>query len=161
MARSPKVRAAPRPSTRLPRTIDDDVPPLVGSNDLAYEIPASNLRHHVQGPDNSWLPISSMPKELRNNGWVYLQTDTELVARCQVKGVGFREKRWTHEPAEHTSDAGPGPTLELKGEHWQFVSIELGPDGDAETDGYRYVITQSDGTARVAGTDEASDGSED
>ncbi|MEZ5227701.1 MAG: hypothetical protein R2710_13820 [Acidimicrobiales bacterium] len=133
----------------MPKSADDVMPPLTGTKDLAYEIPASNLRYHVQGADKDWLPISSLPKELRERGWVYLQTDAELVARCQVKGVGFRDKRWSHENAEHTADAGPGPTLELDGDHWQFLSVDLGPDGETPLPGYRYVVTEGD-DVRVA-----------
>ncbi len=147
---TPRQKAAPRPSTRLPKTVDDTFPPLVGTKDLAYEIPANTLRYHVQGPDQGWLPISSMPKDLRDRGWVYLQAEGELVAKCQVKGIGFRDKRWTHEHADTSFDSGPGPTLELEGEHWQFISIDLGPEGEAEISGYRYVITDAEGSVRVA-----------
>ncbi len=169
-AKSPEEKAAsarartakPRISTRLPKSVDDDMPPLTGTKDLAYEIPGANLRYHVQGADKGWLPISSLPKDLRDRGWIYLQTDAELVARCQVKGVGFRDKRWTHERAETTADAGPGPTLELEGDHWQFLSIDLGPDGEVETPGYRYVITDGDAVSVALPESEASgDGSSD
>lgn len=147
-ARSPRSSTArPRVSTRLPRSDADDVPPLFGDKDLAYEIPASNVRYHVQGSDNDWLPISSMPAELREHGFVYLQVDRDLVARCRVKGIGFRERRWEHGAPGTTADAGPGATLELDGDHWDFVSLDLGPEALTEIKGYRYVISLPDGTA--------------
>ncbi len=131
---------------------------LGGDKDLAYAIPAANLRYHVQGPDKDWLPISSLPTELGEFGWVYLQTDATLAARCRVRGVGFREKRWTHEHADRTADAGPGPTLELYGDDWEFVSIDLGPEGDSETRGYRYLVTLPDGSVRSADDEGGSGG---
>ena len=141
-------------AARLPRSDRDAVPPLTGDKDLAYEIPDTNLRFHVQGPDGAWLPISSMPHELRDLGFVYLQTHRRLVARCRVKGIGFRDRRWTHEPPETASDAGPGATIELHGEDWQFISIDLGSGADAQVRGYRYLITEPDGSVRLP-TDEA------
>ncbi len=125
------------------------MPPLTGNKDLAYAIPAHNLRYHVQGADKDWLPISSMPHELRADGFVYLQDDAELIARCKVRGVGFRERRWTHEHPSSTADAGPGATLELFGDDWEFVSIDLGPEGEAEIRGYRYLVATTDGSARL------------
>jgi hypothetical protein len=149
---SGKTRAAssPRPSTRLPKTEADPIPVLFGDKDLAYEIPDSNLRYHVQGTDSGWLSISTMPKELRDSGWVYLQTGRKLVARCRVKGIGFRQRRWSHEKPGDTADGGPGGTLELFDEGWEFVSIDLGGEGDKEVRGYRYVITDTDGSVRIA-----------
>ena len=137
---------------RLPKSGDDGLPPLTGTKDLAYAIPAHNLRYHVQGTDKDWLPISSMPHELRAGGFVYLQDDAQLIARCKVRGVGFRERRWTHEHPSSTADAGPGATLELFGDDWEFVSIDLGPDGEAEIRGYRYLVTLPDGSARLPDT---------
>ncbi len=158
-ARGRSTPARARPTTRLPRSADDEAPALSGDKDLAYAIPSGNLRYHVQGPDKDWLPISSLPHELRQYGWVYLQTDSDLAARCRVRGVGFRDKRWTHEHADRTFDAGPGPTLELFGDEWEFVSIDLGPDGEAEVSGYRYLVTLPDGSARLAvGADDENQG---
>jgi hypothetical protein len=91
-----------------------------------------------------------MPRELRESGWVYLQTDRKLVARCRVKAIGFRDRRWTHEKPGDTSDAGPGATLELYGDDWEFVSIDLGPEGEVEVGGYRYLITEPDGSVHPA-----------
>lgn len=136
-----------RPSRTLPKSVGDDSPPLVGDKDLAYEIPDTNLRYHVQGADKVWLPISTMPTELRSNGWVYLKSDDRVVARCRVKGVGYRDQRWSHESAETTSDVGPGPTLELSGD-WEFMSVDIGPNGAVEIRGYSYLATGDDGVVR-------------
>ena len=145
-SRTSKVRV----STRLPRTETDSIPELFGDKDLAYEIPEANLRYHVQGSDSNWLSISSMPRELRDGGWVYLQTGSKLVARCRVKAIGFRQRRWTHEKPGDTSDAGPGGTLELYEDGWEFVSIDLGPEGEREVRGYRYLITEADDSVSPA-----------
>lgn len=142
--------ATPRNSTRLPKSDVDTAPILFGAHDLAYEIPDTNLRYHIQGADKDWLPISSMPKELRRDGYVFLQTDSRLVAKCPVKGIGFRDRRWSHERPEASADMGPGATLELHGDSWEFVSINLGPEGEADTAGYRYLATELDGTVRPA-----------
>ncbi len=126
------------------------MPALFGALDLAYEIPDTNLRYHIQGADKDWLPISSMPKELRANGYVFLQSESRLVARCPVKGIGFRERRWSHERPEASSDMGPGATLELHGDSWEFLSINLGSEGEADIVGYRYLETDADGNVRPA-----------
>jgi hypothetical protein len=144
------TRSSVRLSNRLPKTDTDSIPELSGDKDLAYEIPDSNLRYHVQGSDSGWLSISTMPKELRDGGWVYLQTGRKLVARCRVSGIGFRKQRWSHEKPDDTSDAGPGGTLELFGDGWETVSIDLGPEGEHEVRGYRYLITDPDGSVRPA-----------
>lgn len=143
-SRSSSAKAStPRPSTRLPKADTDEPPDLFGDKDLAYEVPEGNLRFHVQGPDSEWLPISSMPKELRPHGLVYLSVDDRLVARCRVKGIGFRARRWTHEAPGVTSDVGPGATLELHKDGWDFMSFDLGPDRD-EVHGYRYLAPLPD-----------------
>lgn len=129
--------AVSRPLTRLPRSDTDEVPVLFGEMDLVYEVPEDNLRFHRQGPDNDWVPISSMPTELRPRGFVYLAVDDRLVARCRVKRIGFRSRRWTHEPPGVTSDAGPGATIELAKDGWEFVSEDMGPEC-GEVRGYRY-----------------------
>ncbi|MDA3040780.1 MAG: hypothetical protein O3C27_14865 [Actinomycetota bacterium] len=133
----------------MPKSGDDEVPPLLGDKDLAYAIPPQNLRYHVQGSDQDWLPISSMPHELRAGGFVYLQDDAKWIARCRVRGIGFRERRWTHEHPSSTADAGPGATLELFGDEWELVSIHLGPAGEAEVRGYRYLVTLPNGSVRL------------
>ena len=91
-----------------------------------------------------------MPKELRPGGYVYLQADRRLVARCRVKGIGYRDRRWTHEAPGETSDAGPGATLELHPDDWDFVSIDLGAEGEVEVQSYRYLTTDADGVVRPA-----------
>ncbi|NNE95644.1 MAG: hypothetical protein HKN24_06415 [Acidimicrobiales bacterium] len=140
----------PRPSTRLPRSPTDLVPDLFGQYALAYEIPEQNLRYHTQGSDSDWLPIASMPRDLRHSGWVYLQIDRKLVARCRVRTIGFRDRRWTHEKPGDTRDAGPGGTLELFDDGWEFISIDLGPAGDRSEAGYRYLVTGPDGEVSLA-----------
>lgn len=145
-----KKKAATHKSARLPKSDADKPPALEGNKDLAYEIPEANLRHHVQGSESTWLPLSVMPRELRDGGFVYLQTDSTLVARCRVKGVGFRDRRWTHEAPGVTTEMGHGATLELHEDDWEFVSIDLGSEGMSEVRGYRYLITSADGSVRPA-----------
>ncbi len=142
--RKPRASVA-APSRALPKSVDDECPDLFGDKDLAYEIPDSNVRYHVQGPDQGWLPISTMPTELREHGWVYLKSDDYLVARCRVKSVGFRDQRWSHEHPDTTSDVGPGATLELDG-GWEFLSDDVGPDGIVEIRGYQYLKRGDEGS---------------
>ncbi len=135
--------------------MDDPPPDLFGSFDLAYEIPPEHLGYYTNGAERDWLPISTMPRELRALGWVYLQIDRRVVARCRVTGIGFRERRWRHEPNETAADDGPGPTLELEGDRWERVACELGPDGDRPVTGYRYLRTAPDDSVTVVtGEDE-------
>lgn len=137
-------------STALPKSDLDAAPDLFGDKDLAYEVPASSLQYYVQGPESDWLPISSMPVELRERGWIYLKSDQWLVARVRVKKIGYREHRWTHESPEATSDVGPGPTLELDGGNWELLRKDLGPEGDIEVPGYVYLITDPDDNVTVS-----------
>ena len=134
----------------MPKSDTDSPPELFGDKDLAYEIPTANLHYYVQGSESTWLPISSMPVELRAGGWVYLKSGERLVAKAKVKAIGFRKQRWTHESADTATDIGPGATLELDGDDWQLIKIELGPDGDAEVPTYRYLVTNPDGTVTPA-----------
>lgn len=138
----------PRHLTRLPKSDTDELPELFGDKDLIYEVPEDNLRFHRQGPDSHWLPISSMPKELRPNGFVYLVVDDRAVSRCRVIGVGFRTQRWSHEGPSTTSDLGPGATLELYRDGWESVAEDLTSDGE-QVSGYRYLTprTQKDKAA--------------
>ena len=143
----PKRPAQP-PAGRLPRSMSDPLPDLVGQHDLAYEIPPSDLRYFIGGSEAAWLPVSSLPTDLRAGGYVYLQVDEELVARARVKGIGFRERRWDHAAPEVAGDLGPGATIEVDG--WQMVSVDLGPDGAVPVPRFRYVTTTDDGSVRVA-----------
>lgn len=138
-------RAARPPAARLPRSVTDPLPDLVGENDLAYEIPPSDLGHYIAGSESDWLPISTLPSRLRAGGYVYLQVDEELVARARVRGVGFRERRW--DPAA-ASDLGPGATLEVDG--WGMVSFDLGPEGAVAVPSFRYLTSSDDGSVHVA-----------
>lgn len=148
--RKARTAKAPRPSTRLPRSMADEAPTLFGDSDLAYEIPEDNAYFHMMEPDNDWVAISSMPKRLRPDGWLYLQVDRDVIARCRVRGIGFRDRRWTQEPKDDTADLGPGPTLELRSSTWERYRRDLGPDGDAPVSGYRYLVTDAEGRVRVA-----------
>ena len=126
----------------------DPLPDLVGVHDLAYEIPPFDLRYYVGGSESDWLPVSSLPTELRAGGYVYLQVDEELVARARVSGIGFRERRWDHAGPDTASDLGPGATIEVGS--WEMVSIDLGPEGAVPVQRFRYVTTASDGSVQVA-----------
>ena len=57
--------------------------------------------------------------------------------------IGFR-----HERRYHTgdSDKGPGPTIEVDPNTWEPTSIELGDRAESQRQGYRYLITCTDGT---------------
>lgn len=151
--RKPKRTPKP-PAARLPRHVDDQRPELTGSCDLSYEVPDQNVAFHVSGPDHDWLAISTLPTRLRANGWVYLQVGHEVVARARVRGIGYRDRRWTQEPTETASDAGAGPTLELHPNSWERLRLSLGPEGDRPIPGYRYLNTGPDDSVRVAGPDE-------
>ena len=146
---SPRSKRPAQPQAgRLPRSVTDPLPDLVGQHDLAYEIPPWDLHHFVGGSDSDWLAISSLPTDLRAAGYVYLQADEELVARARVKGIGFRERRWD---AAAGSDLGPGATIEVSG--WEMTAVDLGPEGAAPVPRFRYLTTGDDGPVRVAATD--------
>ena len=152
--RPKRARAASSapPAPRLPRSERDPLPELVGVHDLAYEIPPDDLRYYISGAEAGWLPISSVPRDLRAHGSVYLQAGRDLVARARVRGIGFRDRRWDHAAPEAATDLGPGATLELE-QSWELVSIDLGAEGEVESSGYRYLVSLPDGTVRVASTD--------
>lgn len=153
-ASTPRSKKASKPQpSRLPRHVDDARPDLTGSYDLSYEVPEENVPFHVSGADHDWLPISTLPAQLRPSGWVYLQVDNHVVARARVRGIGFRERRWSHQPIDTASDAGDGPTLELHPGSWEHLRESLGADGDRPIPGYRYLHTGSDGSVRIADPD--------
>lgn len=146
---SPRAkRAAASPAGRLPRSVTDPLPDLVGQHDLAYEIPPDDLRYFIGGSEAGWLPISTLPTELRAGGYVYLQIDEELVAKARVAGIGFRERRWDHAGPDEASDLGPGATIEVG--DWGMVSIDLGPEGATPVQRFRYLTTAADGSVHVA-----------
>lgn len=136
--------------------MDDAIPDLVGAFDLSYEVPDENVTFHVSGPESDWLAISSFPQALRPNGWVYLQVDGDVLARARVKGVGYRDKRWSQEPSATASDLGGGPTLELHSDSWERLRVWLGPQGEAQVKGYRYLISGAERDVRVADATEVS-----
>lgn len=144
---SKRAAEPPPPRARLPRTVTDPLPDLVGDCDLAYEIVSFDLRYHISGPEADWLPVSSLPSDLRAGGYVYLQVDQDLVARAKARHIGFRERRWDHAGPDVASDLGPGATIEVG--RWEMVAIELGPDGAVPVPGFRYLTTSADGSVRV------------
>jgi hypothetical protein len=154
---TPRLKKAPKPpAARLPRHIDDSPAELTGSCDLSYEVPHDHVPHHVNGADHDWLAISAFPHRLRANGWVYLQVDEDLVARARVRGVGYRDRRWSHGPSETASDAGAGPTLELHRDSWERLLVPLGPEAEQPVKGYRYLQTEADGSVSIAAQDPSS-----
>ncbi len=146
-SRRPQRPAQP-PAGRLPRSVIDELPDLGGENDLAYEIPPSDLRYFIDGREADWLPVLNLPTGLRGGGYVYLQVDNRIVARARVRGIGFRERRWDHAAPDVASDLGPGATIEVG--RWEMVSIDLGPEGAVPVGRFRYVTTAGDGSVRVA-----------
>lgn len=151
----PRAKKVPRPAAaRLPRHGDDTVPELTGSFDLSYEVPDDNVSFHVRGPESGWLALSSFPTALRPNGWAYLQVDGDVVARARVKGIGYRDKRWSQEPSATSSDIGGGPTLELHPDSWERLRVWLGTAGEQPVKGYRYLLTVSDEDVRVVTEDD-------
>ena len=153
----PRTKKAPRtPAARLPRHGDDTIPELTGAFDLSYEVPDENVTFHVSGTESGWLAISSFPTALRANGWVYLQVDGDVVARARVKGIGYRDKRWSQEPSAISSDLGGGPTIELHPDGWERLRVWLGAAGEQPVKGYRYLVTGGTEEVRVVTADELS-----
>lgn len=144
----PTKRAPRAPAARLPRSVTDPLPELTGAHDLAYEIPPDDLRYYISGSEADWLPVTTLPTELRASGHVYLQIDEELVARARVRGIGFRERRWDHAAPEVAGDLGPGATIEV--DRWEMVSIDLGPEGALPVPRFRYLATGDGGSVGVA-----------
>ncbi len=151
----PRPKKAPRsPVARLPRHGDDTIPELIGAFDLSYEVPDENVTFHVRGSESQWLAISSFPAALRANGWVYLQVDGDVVARARVKGIGYRDKRWSQEPSAVSSDLGGGPTIELHPDSWERLRVWLGAAGERPVKGYRYLVTGLGDEVRIATEEE-------
>ncbi len=147
----PRTKQAPRPrAARLPRHADEPSPELTGAFDLSYEVPDENVTFHVRGQESGWLAISAFPAALRSDGWVYLQVNSDVVARARVKGIGYRDTRWSQEPTATASDLGGGPTLELHEGSWERLSLWLGPEGERPTKGFRYLITEPRSTEPAA-----------
>ncbi len=142
-------------SRQMPQTVDDPVPELEGDRDVS--VPVREIAPHMDGSENDWLfGDGGFPRHLRAGGWVYIRHDGELSGRVRVRGIGFREVRpWhTGEP----EDQGPGATIEVDPTSWERVSIDLGALAESQRQGYRYLITATDGTVtHLSATDPVPD----
>jgi len=137
----PPARAARRGA--MPKAAGDPLPVLLGDKDVS--VPVWDFDVHMDGPGRGWLfAENGFPWELRPGGWVYLRHEGRLGGRARVKGIGFRDVRQYH--TGDSSDAGPGPTIEVDPDTWEPTSIDLGELSESQRQGYRYLITAIDGT---------------
>ncbi len=144
-----------RKSGQMPETADDPIPKLTGDKDVS--VPVREIDPHMDGPENDWLfGNNGFPWGLRPGGWVYLRHDGVLSGRARARSVGFRDVRPFH--TGEPEDQGPGPTLEVDPSSWERVAIDLGDLADSQHQGYRYLITATDGTVtHLSATDPVPD----
>ena len=128
---------------RLPAAVGDPIPPLSGEFDLVY--PVHVAEHHTTGDGNDWLFLTTFPRRLRSDGWVYLKVGNEVVARARVRSIGYRENVEEHTPDDHGvhHNVEFTATLEVDPESWERVRF---PADDHHLQGIRYLRTNDDGT---------------
>ncbi|MCC5952050.1 MAG: hypothetical protein JJU45_08130 [Acidimicrobiia bacterium] len=99
------------------------------------------------GAWTDWLLAQGYPHDLRAGGWVYLRLDDRLVGRVRARGMVWRDHRpWrTGDGSEQGDEAGPGLAFDVDPTTWEEVEFELGELADRQRQGYRYLITSSDG----------------
>ncbi|MFT7599646.1 MAG: hypothetical protein ACI8TP_002581 [Acidimicrobiales bacterium] len=140
MAMPQKVAPRPKPkekATKSPASDKDLIAPLSGSLDIS--IPVSEPDQVI---GNNWVSAHAFPHDLRRSGWVYLRTSEALVARAKAKKVEWRNERVLGE-----KDAGGGMVIIVDPESWDAsIDIELGWLAERQTQGYRYLQAQEDGS---------------
>lgn len=85
-----------------------------------------------------------LPRQLRQNGWVYLRAGDQLVARVQFTGIEHRERRVEHvsSPEGHLN-RGAGLVLAVDRDTWEECSHRLGSRRESGN-GYRYYMLDGD-----------------
>ena len=137
MAQPQKVAPRPKPkqkATKSPTSENDLIAPLSGSLDLSIPVedPTS-----VSG--NDWIRAHAFPHDLRRSGWVYIRTADALTARVKAKKVEWRNDR--------DSEGDAGMVVAVDPATWDdSIDIELGWLAARQTQGYRYLQAQEDGS---------------
>jgi hypothetical protein len=137
---APQPSAAPR-ATKNPTSDGDKISPLGGSLDMSLPV---DLVEPLFGCD--WLAAHAFPHYLRRSGWVYLRCADRLQARVKVVRVIWRAERKVPTDGAYVDD-GPGLALQVDPGSWDdSIDIPLGIHAERQRHGYRYLMTNDDGT---------------
>jgi len=137
---APQPSATPR-ATKTPSSESDKISPLGG--DLDVSMPVDAIAPLLEC---DWLPARTFPHYLRRSGWIYLRHDSQLSARVKVSKVVWRSERKV--PTEQGyDDLGAGMALQVDPRTWDTtIDINLGQLAERQQSGYRYLLTNDDGT---------------
>lgn len=138
-----------------PRMNSRNSAPIHGTMDaVSVAIYENRVSDFVTGPSSDFLfPVGSgrsfnedgtLPRQLRQGGWIYLRDGKHLVARVQYKGVEHRDRRIEHvsSPDGH-EDRGPGLVLAVDPTTWQQCVHPLRSPSESGN-GYRYYTLEGD-----------------
>jgi hypothetical protein len=129
--RTPRPPAKPTRPTFTPRSPADEIRELAGDKDVSVPVP---FLESTLGVRTTRLRAYGYPHDLRRGGWVYLRMGRALVARVRVVRMAWRD-----------DELDPGMIFEVGPDTWEEVHFPLGDLADSQHQGYRYLITSSDG----------------
>ncbi|MEM7340370.1 MAG: hypothetical protein AAF467_17055 [Actinomycetota bacterium] len=137
---APQAQAAPR-ATKTPTSENDKISPLGGDLDMSM---AADLVEPLVGAE--WLAVRTFPHYLRRAGWIYLRAEGRLQARVKVSKVVWRAERKVPSDGPYV-DLGPGLALLVDARTWEGgIDIDLGRHATSQEHGYRYLMTNEDGS---------------
>lgn len=137
---APQPSAAPR-ATKNPTCESDKISPLGGELDMSMPV---DVVGELIGSD--WLMARTFPHYLRRSGWVYLRSEGRLHARVKAVKLVWRAERKAPTAGPY-EDLGPGLALQVDPRTWDdSIDIDLGTHAVQQEHGYRYLMTNEDGT---------------
>ncbi len=137
---TPQQVSAPR-ATKNPSSETDKISPLGGDLDMSMPV---DVVEPLIGAD--WLWARTFPHYLRRSGWIYLRCNGTLQARVKVTKVVWRSERKIPTVGAY-EDLGPGMALQLDPRTWDdSIDIALGDLAAQQEHGYRYLLTNDDGS---------------
>lgn len=137
---TPKASSSGRPSTRRPDR-------LSGTKDVS--VPVYDIDTYAN-PDNDWIIAPGFPHDLRPGGFVYLRQTDALRARARVVRMEWRDGKgrpWrTGDGAAQDEHADDGWVFIVSPATWERVEFPLGELAPNQRSGFRYLLTNADGT---------------
>jgi len=96
------------------------------------------------GSGQSTNPDGTIPRQLRQGGWIYLRAGDALVARVQYVGAEHRSERIEHVPSPGGyENRGPGLVLAVNPDTWDRCDHPLKSASETGR-GYRYYALDVD-----------------
>ncbi len=119
------------------------------SGDFDVTIPLHDVSKYATGDEPArWLIVTGRPRNLRDRGWVYIRTDSQIVGRVVALGTAFLDSR-PERTGSPPGVRGPGPVIVVDPATWDLSQVfDLSGDGRFHGQGMRYVRTGADGSLR-------------